>query len=121
LARGAPYDLPDKSKNYPLHYAAGYGQRDMIDILIRAGSDPNVFNSWNINPITIGVLKGHFGFVTNMLKYPSVNVNCKDQNGKTLLMHSLNVFNKGSLEFMGLLVKENNADLNLEDLNGDTV
>lgn len=29
LKRGAPYDLPDKSENYPLHYAAAYGYKDI--------------------------------------------------------------------------------------------
>lgn len=121
LKRGAPFDLPDKSKNYPIHYAAGYGQKDMIEMLIQAGVNPNVFNSWNINPITVGVLKGHFGFVKKMLEYPNVDVNCKDQNGKTLLMHSLNVFTNQGFEYVKLLVEQHKADLNLCDLNDENI
>jgi ankyrin repeat protein len=119
LKRGAPFDLPDKSRNFPLHYAAGYGQRNLIDLLIKAGAEPNVSNSWGINALTIGVLKGHFGFVKKMLDYPSVNVDCKDDNGKTLLMTSLNVMNEQSFDYVKLLVQEKKADLNLPDLKGD--
>ena len=121
LKRGAPYNLPDKSKNYPMHYAAAYGQQDILEILMEAGADPNVMNSWNINPITVGVLKGHLGWVKKVLSYPAVNVNCKDDNGKTLLMNSLASLSEDTQPFIQILLEDKGADSNLQDLEGHTV
>jgi len=34
LSKGCSYDLPDSSSNYPIHYAAAYGYKDIMDMLI---------------------------------------------------------------------------------------
>ena len=54
-SRGMPFDEADSSKNGPLHYAAAYGYVNIIDLLIEAGADPNLGNSWNLTPLTIAM------------------------------------------------------------------
>jgi ankyrin repeat protein len=53
-----------------LHYAAGYGYPEIIDLLMLAGADANTMNSWNINPITVAVLKSNQGTVNKLLEFP---------------------------------------------------
>ena len=45
---GADFADPDSSDNYPLHYAAAYGFDECIDLLIKAGANPNVKNTWKV-------------------------------------------------------------------------
>lgn len=72
---------PDSSNNTPLHYAAGYGWRQGIEMLVKAGADINAENSWRYTPINIGLLKNHVGVVKKLLEYENVNVNGKDESG----------------------------------------
>lgn len=85
-----------------------------------AGCYPNAMNSWNINAITVGVLKGHFGWVKKILDFPSIDVNCKDDNGRTLLITSLNSISDSTYDFLKLLLEEKGADPNIADLAGWT-
>jgi len=39
LYHGAEYNMPDSSKNTPLHYAAAYGFPECIEELMKAGAD----------------------------------------------------------------------------------
>lgn len=38
LEAGAAVDALDKNKNTPLHYAAGYGQKECVDLLLKHGA-----------------------------------------------------------------------------------
>ena len=46
-------------------------------------------NSWRTTPINIAMLKNHEGCVKTFLEYQDVDVNCKDEKGRTLLSLSL--------------------------------
>jgi ankyrin repeat protein len=105
--------------NTPLHYAAAYGSLDCIDLLLSAGSDINAGNSWKISPINIAMLKNHTGAVKKLLEYPNIDVNCKDEKGKTLLMMALVTLDHESLEFIEYLLKKG-ADPNMADSKGNT-
>lgn len=48
LNSGSDFEQADSSNNYPLHYAAAYGFTECIDILVKAGADVNVTNSWKV-------------------------------------------------------------------------
>lgn len=63
LQSGADFNDPDSSKNYPLHYAAGYGYSECIDLLIKAGAPHNSLNSWNLSALCVAMLKNYFGSV----------------------------------------------------------
>ena len=96
----------------PLHYAAAYGWLDIIDLLLDAGADVNAANSWKVTPINIAMLKNHQGCVKRLLEQPNVDVNCKDEKGRTLLLLSLFSMNPESVEFIKYLLTKG-ADPNI--------
>ncbi len=44
LAHKASVTATDKNKNTALHYAAGYGQAESVQLLLDAGADPDALN-----------------------------------------------------------------------------
>ena len=50
---------------------------------------------------------------------PDVDVNCKDEKGRTLLILSLFSLNDESADFISYLIKKG-ADVNIADLEGQT-
>ena len=106
LQKGITFNEADSSKNYPLHYAAAYGFDECIDLLMKAGADPNVFNSWNLTPLTVTMQKNHFGCVKKLLSYKETDVNCKDDQGRTLVSLSVATVNENSVEHLKFLVIE---------------
>jgi len=55
-----------------------------------------------------------------MLQEPNVDVNCKDDKGRTLLALCLLNINKKSEEFIHYLLEEKKADPNMADVDGVT-
>lgn len=117
LQRGSEWDHPDSSMNTPLHYAAAYGWLDCIELLLKAGADVNSQNSWKISPINIAMLKNHHGCVKRFLEEPNVDVNGKDDKGRTLIMLALCSLDDESHDFISFLLKKG-ADPNIADLQG---
>lgn len=103
--------------NTPLHYAAAYGWLDCIELLLKTGADINAPNSWKVSPINIAMLKNHHGCVKRFLEEPGVDVNGKDDKGRTLIMLSLLVLNEESFDFISYLLQKG-ADPNIADLEG---
>ena len=118
LTRGAEFNRPDSSGNTPLHYAAAYGFYDMIPLLLQAGANINAINSWNMPPVLIAMMKGHYRIMKLFTKYPSLNINCQDSEGYTLLMRTVSSLNEQSLAFAEFLIKEKGADPNLQNTAG---
>lgn len=119
LQHGADFNDPDSSKNYPLHYAAGYGYSECIDLLLKAGADPNSLNSWNLSSLCVAMLKNYFGSVKQLLSYPETDVNCKDDQGATMLTLSLEKLDFSMVERI-LFLLEKGASPNIPDLKGNT-
>lgn len=119
LQNGSEWDHSDSSMNTPLHYAAAYGWLDIMELLLKVGADVNAQNSWKISPINIAMLKNHHGCVKRFLEEPNVDVNGKDDKGRTLIMLALCTLDEESLEFISFLLKKG-ADPNIADLEGLT-
>lgn len=51
-----------------------------------------------------------------MLSYPSTDVNCKDDEGRTLISSSLSKFTVDTFEYIKYLILEKNADVKIADL-----
>ena len=117
LQNGSEWDHTDSSMNTALHYAAAYGWLDCIDLLISAGADVNANNSWKITPINIAMLKNHHGCVKRFLEEHNVDVNGKDDKGRTLILLSLLILNNESFDFISYLLQKG-ADPNIPDLEG---
>jgi ankyrin repeat protein len=120
LKNGAVWDDPDSSGNTPLHYATAYGWKECAEILINAGANVNANSSWKITPLNIAMLKNHFGVVKFLLNQPGIDVNCKDEQGRTLISLAVELNTDEAIEYMTYLLKEKGADPNVPDINGDT-
>ena len=118
LSRGSPFDEPDSSKNYPIHYAAAYGWMDCLKLLIKAGADVNVGNDWKIQPLLVAMLQGQTGIVSHLLDMTEVDVNGKDEKGRTLVSRAIDVLDVESFKQLEHLILINKADVNIADLSG---
>lgn len=75
-------------------------------------------NSWKVTPITIAMLNNHLGTVKRLLNEANVDVNGKDDKGRTLLsMAMLNLEEPNCIEFAKFLL-EKGADINMGDVDG---
>ena len=63
------------------------------------------------------MLKSHTGCVKRLLEEPNVDVNGKDEKGRTLIMLSLFVLDEDSHDFISFLLRKG-ADPNITDLEG---
>jgi ankyrin repeat protein len=120
LSKGAPFEEPDSSGNTPLHYACAYGYPEMIDLLIQAGANPNSMNSWKLSPTAVALMKSYFSCLRKMLDNPDTNVNCIDDQGRTLVSNSIIAINSENYNHVSFLLKEKKADLNIPDIRGFT-
>ncbi|XP_052272329.1 poly [ADP-ribose] polymerase tankyrase-like isoform X2 [Dreissena polymorpha] len=84
LNLGANPNCSDSSGNKVVHYAAAYGWICCLKLLKEAGASFNVANDWQTTPISIAFLKGHVGIVDFLLSQPGVDINFKDDEGRTL-------------------------------------
>ena len=100
-------DLADTSLNSPLHYAAAYGWLETIELLQKYAAEPNSpENAWKSTPLTIAMQKNHLSITRHFLKCANVNVNAKDDDGRTILMLVLLNVNKDAPEFVKDLVEK---------------
>jgi ankyrin repeat protein len=106
LQNGSEWDHGDSSMNTPLHYAAAYGWMDCIELLLKAGADVNSQNSWKISPINIAMLKNHNGCVKRFLEEEKVDVNGKDDKGRSLIMLALFILDEESYDFISYLLRK---------------
>ena len=119
LQKGALYDEADSSNNTPMHYAAAYGFPECIELLMKAGCDPNLTNSWKLSPLCTAMQKNHIVCMQTLLNYPKTDINCIDDTGRSLVSLSIDSFRIDALEYMEFLIIEKKADVQKGDINGD--
>lgn len=86
LSLGADPNHVDSSGNSVVHYAAAYGWFFCLKLLVaNGGANPNIASDWKMTPVCIAFLKGHFGLVDLLLNQPGVDINFKDDRGRTLV------------------------------------
>ena len=120
LQQGSLFDEADSSGNTPLHYACAYGYPEVIDLLFRAGANPNAVNSWNLSPTAVALLKSYFSCLRKMLDNPNTDVNCIDDEGRTLVSNAIKTINAENFNHVAYLLKEKKADPNIADASGLT-
>jgi FOG: Ankyrin repeat len=84
------------------------------------GGHQNVTNSWKLTPLTVAMLKNNIGCLKKLLSYPGTNVNCKDEQGRTLIMCAIEGLDHQNFEQIKYLIKEKGAALDIEDNSGRT-
>ena len=89
LARGVDVNSVDSSDNTLLHYAVAYGQASVAELLMAAGAARNQLNMWKLSPLFIAMLKSHLLCAELLLTGGEVDVNQRDSEGRTLLMHAV--------------------------------
>jgi len=120
LRKGALWDDSDSSGNTALHYAAAYGWSECVQELIKAGANINANSSWKITPLNIAMLKNHFGLVKYLLNQTDIDVNCKDEQGRTLISLAVEITNEDALDYITYLLRDKKADPNIPDVNNRT-
>lgn len=116
LAAGCPWNEPDSSDNYPLHYACAFGGIQAIDLLLKAGANINQLNSWKLSPVTVAFLKHHTNIVKKILAFPDINVNCKDDNGRTLIANAAFNFKIDNYSLVDILINKHKSNLKIMDI-----
>jgi ankyrin repeat protein len=110
--------IPDTSMNQPIHHAAAYGWIECVMTLLKYKKEdedvsPSAENAWKVTPITIALQKNHSLIVKELLLTEDINVNAKDDDGRTLLSLAVGNINADSVDLIeSLLNQKISADLN---------
>lgn len=120
LQNGALVDAADSSGNTALHYASAYGWIECAEILIKASANVNSSSNWKLTPLNVAMLKSHFGMVRFLLSQPNVDVNCKDEMGRTLVSLAVDLTTEDGLNYIEFLLRDKKADPNIADIDGAT-
>jgi ankyrin repeat protein len=89
LHKGVDPNRPDTSGNTPLMYACAYGWYHCTKLLVDAGAQINAANEWKLTPVSVAMLKGHTGISKYLLDMPGVDINFRDDKGRTVLVTML--------------------------------
>ena len=65
---------------------------------------PSAENSWKVTPLTIALQKNHSLIVKELLQTEEINVNAKDDEGRTLLSLAVGNINADSVELIHSLL-----------------
>eukprot|EP00123_Amoebidium_parasiticum_P018006 comp24068_c0_seq3/m.43270 comp24068_c0_seq3/g.43270 ORF comp24068_c0_seq3/g.43270 comp24068_c0_seq3/m.43270 type:complete len:1023 (-) comp24068_c0_seq3:217-3285(-) len=119
LQQGADADAKDTSGNTPAHYAAGFGWRKCLELVVAYGqANPNAFNDWKASPLTIAGMKSHMSCVDYLLQQDGVDVNLRDSEGMTMLLHFVRDKSASTLRQLQYLI-DRKADAGIADVKGN--
>ena len=89
LSLGADANGVDSSGNSNLHYACAYGWWFCMKALLDAGAVANAANEWKLTPLSVAILKGNKGIGKYLSTLPGVDLEVKDDKGRTILLNML--------------------------------
>ena len=118
LSLGADPNKKDTSDNSNLHYACAYGWWFCMKVLLESGAHPDAQNSWRLTPLGVAVMKGNKGIVNYMVQLEGIDINMRDEDGKTILMNMIcgqENFSKLLREEFQTLIEKYGADPLLKD------
>lgn len=126
LSYGSDVDGGDTSDNTALHYAAAYGWIDIVQLLVETTScHMSPQNLWKTTPCGIADRKGHTKIVRYLLDHKTkrIDVNFKDDEGKTLLHNCVIDAFSSEYEANRIIAKAKHlmasgANPNIKDVNG---
>ena len=96
-----------------------------MQALLQAGARLQPRNEWGLSPLGVAVMKGHKGIAEHLATLPGIDINMKDDKGRTLLSSMLveqqgGGFSMNFLEEIKVLVERHGADPQLPDFGGRT-
>lgn len=72
LIHGVNFDGVDENIKTPLHYAAEYGDFEIVRILLTCGANPGKYDYGHLSPLHLAVYCKRLETVTIMLEFDSV-------------------------------------------------
>ncbi|CAH1790961.1 unnamed protein product [Owenia fusiformis] len=83
VAAGVDVNLCDtpKSRNTPLHWAASYGNKEVVQCLCARNADPNAVNSYGATPLHDAIMRGDVDIVEEIL-LSGADIHKKATSGK---------------------------------------
>lgn len=78
----------DEFKRLPLHWAASRGDNDLMQRILKAGSDPNPKDIFSRTPLYAAVCMGKLREVELLLNHPNIDVQVEDKLGLTPLQEA---------------------------------
>ena len=118
LSLGADPNKLDSSQNSNLHYACAYGWWFCMKVIIDAGAILDAKNEWSLTPLGVAIMKTNKGLVDHLVKLPGIDINRKDEKGRTILLNMLidhRDWNNEFLEDIQKLVERCGADPLVKD------
>ena len=88
----------------------------VADLLLKHGAEVNAENMWKTTPINIAMLMNHVGMVKKLLKVEGVDVNGKDEKGRTLLGLTIYDLEDTAMVSFAEYLLEKGADPNIPDV-----
>eukprot|EP00730_Choanoeca_flexa_P005934 TRINITY_DN12055_c0_g1_i1.p1 TRINITY_DN12055_c0_g1~~TRINITY_DN12055_c0_g1_i1.p1 ORF type:complete len:336 (+),score=68.37 TRINITY_DN12055_c0_g1_i1:1425-2432(+) len=128
VCRISPNDAPDVFGLYSLHKASGYGNCQVIWLLLNHGAEINQrtgdvtappsyeAKTKNETPLSIASRLGFHGAMRALLEHPGCQVNIQDNQGDTCLHHACR---KGDWRAVEILMN-NGAEVNIRNKKGET-
>ena len=105
----------DHNKWTPLYAAADKGHKEVAQLLIKSGANPNVTNIWGLSALHLAVDRGH-AHVTKLLIELGAEPNVADSLGRTPLHWAA----RNGNEYVVQLLIQSRAELNVCDEDGGT-
>ncbi|XP_046571003.1 ankyrin repeat and KH domain-containing protein mask-like [Haliotis rubra] len=101
----------------PVMRAAKYGHKDVFDVLVKAGADLSRLSDRKETTLHVACTGGNVGIIKYLLKHDIVDIDSRDVDGWTPVMHTVT---GGRKDVFDLLVKWS-ADLSLLDYDNDNI
>ena len=109
LNKGADVNAKADDGMTPLHLAANFGYKEIVELLIAKGADVNAKNGWGGTPLHIAAFGGHKE-IAELLLAKGADVNAKMVGGDTPLDEAINLENTKTADILrkhgGMTAKE---------------
>jgi ankyrin repeat protein len=111
---GLSINYQDEYEDSILHNAVKYKKIEIVEYLLENGADVNIEENDGQTPLFNAAIHNNDGdmTITKLLLKKGANINHKDNDGKTPLILASTY---GNIEFVKILLKEENLDLNVRN------
>lgn len=120
IANEAKIDLETRLGNTALEIACAEGQLNTVKLLFAAGANIEHLNNTNSNALISAAYWGRTSEIIQFLIEKNVKLDIQDDHGYTALMKSVPYDTPEAIASFKILI-ENGADINIKNIDGNTV